>query len=127
MAGFENYAETAKAIEHEIVIKGIVLGIDWTDESQVRALAHEAIEHSADDVKHVASGPVDYKLMAKVDLYGLAGIMLRTMEESADVGFESHGGVAWKALAKALWEESKLGKSTETERARETPPGTSRT
>ena len=110
MAGFENYVETAKAIEHEIATKGIVLGIDWNDESQIRALAHEALEHLADDVKHVSSGPVDYKLMAKVELFGLAGMMLRTMEESADIGIESHGGVAWKAFSKALSAEAKLRK-----------------
>jgi hypothetical protein len=27
------------------------------------------------------------------------------MEESASIGMESHGGDAWKALAKALWAE----------------------
>ena len=111
MAGFENYAATAREIEHEIVIKGIVLGIDWTNEAQVRALAHEAFEHSDDDVTRVASGPVDHQLMAKVDLYGLAGMMLRTMEESAGAGIMSHGGVAWKALAKALWAEAEARKS----------------
>ena len=111
MAGYENYAEIAKGIEHEIVVKGIVLGIDWANEAQVRALAHEALNHQADDVKRASSGHADYKLMAKVDLYGLAAIMLRTMEESANTGFESHGGVAWKAFAKALWEEAELRKS----------------
>lgn len=111
MAGYENYDEIAKRIEHEIIVKGIVLGIDWTNESQVGALAHEALDHLADDVKRAAAGHVDYKLMAKVDLYGLAAMMLQTMKESADTGFESHGGVAWKAFAKALWKESELRKS----------------
>lgn len=110
MAGSQNYAETAKAIEHEIVTKGIILGIDWMDDSQVRALAHEAFEHSAEDVKHASSRSADYKLMAKVDLYGLAEMMLRTMEQSAGVGIECHGGIAWKSFAKALWAESKLRK-----------------
>ncbi len=45
--------------------------------------------------------------MAKLDLFGLAGIMLKTMEESASVGVESHGGAAWKSFAKALWAESR--------------------
>jgi hypothetical protein len=31
--------------------------------------------------------------------------MLRTMEESALRGFETHGGPAWKSLARALWAE----------------------
>lgn len=111
MAGYEHYDEIAKQIEHEIVVKGIVLGIDWTNETQVGALAHEALDHLSDDVKRAASGHVDHKLMAKVDLYGLAAMMLRTMEESADTGFESHGGVAWKAFSRALRREAELRKS----------------
>ena len=54
-----------------------------------------------------ASSRVDYKLMAKLDLFGPAGIMLKTMEESASIGIDSHGGPAWKAFAKALWAASK--------------------
>lgn len=111
MAGYEHYDEITKQIEHEIVVKGIVLGIDWTNEAQVDALAHEALDHQADDVKRAASGHVDYQQRAKVDLYGLAAVMLRTMEESADTGFISHGGVAWNAFAKALWKEAELRKS----------------
>jgi hypothetical protein len=45
--------------------------------------------------------------MAKLDLFGLAGIMMKTMEESATIGIESHGGQACKAFAKSLWAESK--------------------
>ena len=106
MAGFEDYRADTGEIEREIERKGIVLGIDWSDEVQVRTLAREAIDHLQADVKVVASGPVDYKLLATVDLFGRAGIMLRTMEASATVGIESHGGYAWKALAKALWAEA---------------------
>lgn len=111
MAGFENYAENAREIELEIERKGIVLGIDWTDDAQVRALAKEAINHAAENIKRAASSPVDYQLMAKIDLFGLAALMLRNMEESAGEGFESHGGLVWKAFAKALWAETKSGKS----------------
>ncbi|EXI92368.1 MAG: hypothetical protein AW12_00664 [Candidatus Accumulibacter sp. BA-94] len=110
MAGFENYGEETRAIELEIERKGIILGIDWTDEVQVRALAKEALDQSAAEIKLAASSPIDRKLMAKVDLFGLAGIMLKTMEESAGVGFECHGGPAWKALGKALWAEVELRK-----------------
>jgi hypothetical protein len=48
--------------------------------------------------------------MARVDLFGLAALMLKTMAESADQGIESHGGSAWKAFAKALWAEAALRK-----------------
>ncbi len=108
MAGFENYGEQAREIEQEIERKGIMLGIDWNDEVQVRALAREALDHANGETHIPATGPVDYKLMAKLDLFGLAGIMLKTMEESATIGVESHGGTAWKAFAKALWAELKM-------------------
>lgn len=111
MAGFEHYAQDTNEIEQEIVRKGIVLGIDWSDEAQVRALAREALEHSAEDIKLAATGPADYRLLAKVDLFGLAALMLKTMEESAVAGLQSHGGTAWKAFAKALWAEAELRKT----------------
>ncbi len=113
MAGFENYTADTREIELEIERKGIVLGIDWTDEVQVSALAKEALDHSAAEVELAASSPIDRKLMAKVDLFGLAAIMLKTMEECAGVGFECHGGPAWKAFGKALWTEVELRKLPE--------------
>jgi len=108
MAGYENYGESTKEIEHEIERKGIVLGIDWTDEHQVRTLAREALSHLKEDLQTAAANPDDYRLRAKIDLFGLAGIMLKTMAESADNGIQSHGGEAWKAFAKALWAEAAL-------------------
>ncbi len=110
MAGFEDYDRGTQEIELEIERKGIVLGIDWTDEVQVRTLAREALDHLKDDVKLAASSHVDRQLMARVDLFGLAVLMLKTMAESADQGIESHGGSAWKAFAKALWAEAALRK-----------------
>lgn len=106
MAGFEDYARDTAEIEAEIVRKGIALGIDWNDAIQVRTLAHEALNHLSEDIKAAASDPGNYELMAKVELFGLAGLMLKTMTESAGEGFESHGGPAWKAFARALWAES---------------------
>jgi hypothetical protein len=113
MAGFENYVEEAREIELEIERKGIALGIDWTNDVQVRALAKEALDQSAAEIKLAASSPIDRKLMARVDLFGLAGVMLKTMEECAGVGFECHGGPAWKAFGKALWAEVEQRKSQE--------------
>jgi hypothetical protein len=111
MSGFENYARELREIETEIARKGIVLGIDWNDETAVRALAREAIDHSAADLKRAASHPEDHKLHAKVELFGLAQLMLKTMEETADVGFQTHGGAVWKAFGRALWQESQLRKA----------------
>ncbi|MBS1158315.1 MAG: hypothetical protein H6R15_734 [Proteobacteria bacterium] len=106
MSGFENYARNTDEIELEIVRKGIALGIDWQDEVQVRALAREALSHVAADLKIAVEAPLDHRALAKLELFGLAGIMLRTMEESAEQGIESHGGEAWKAFARALWAEA---------------------
>lgn len=107
MSGFENYGRDTAEIEAEIVRKGIVLGIDWNDPVAVRALAHEALNHLPEELKAAAATtPTDYALMARVDLYGLAGIMLKTMTKSAQEGFASHGGPAWKAFATALWAEA---------------------
>lgn len=106
MAGFENYRETTRKIEDEIEHMGVALGIDWSNEAQVRELAREALDHAQDRIKQAAAHPDDQELSAKVTLFGLAGLMLRTMEESAGVGMESHGGPAWKAFGRALWAEA---------------------
>ncbi|WP_412480620.1 hypothetical protein [Azonexus sp. IMCC34839] len=108
MAGIEHYAQDVAEIETELVRKGIALGLDWSDETEVRALAHAAINNHERDVEQAAASPGDYQLMAKVELYGLAAVMLKTMQKSADVGILSHGGPVWKAFAKALWTEAGL-------------------
>lgn len=110
MAGYENYSAETRDIELEIERRGVVLGIDWTNEPQVRQLAREAMDRSPEELKRAASSPPNYQALAKVELYGLAALMLKTMEESAGNGIESHGGVAWKAFAKALWAEAELRK-----------------
>lgn len=103
MVGFVNFTQDSAEIEAEIVRKGIALGIDWSDKAAVRALADEAVNHLAEETRVSASAPVDYQKMAKIDLFGLAGVMLKMMKESAGQGIESHGGPAWKAFAAALW------------------------
>lgn len=111
MAGFENYLQDTQDIEREIERKGVALGIDWSNAEQVRALAREAIEHIPSDVQRATATPIDYQLLAKVELFGLAALMLRTMQESASIGFESHGGVIWKTFARALWAEAERHRS----------------
>jgi hypothetical protein len=100
-----NYYETTREIEIELVRKGIVLGIDWSNEILVRKLANEAINHIKEDVEQAAHNPLDLQLRAKLELFGLAGLMLKAMTASADRGFEAHGGDIWKIFAKALWAE----------------------
>jgi hypothetical protein len=110
MAGFEDYARNTRAIERAIEQKGVALGVDWSDEQQVRALAREALAHAPADGTSVAAH--DHKRMARMELFGLIGLMLQTMQESASVGIESHGGAVWKSLARALWAEKGLRDQT---------------
>jgi len=105
MPGFENYEREAQEIESEIVRRGLVLGIDWNDEIQVRALAREALASHAPGAS--AERPNGHSVaLAKIELFGLAQLMLTVMRESADEGMLTHGGPVWKALARALWQET---------------------
>lgn len=99
---FENFAEEARQLETEIVRKGVVLDVDWEDESQVRELAREALAHRAADL----AWPKEPAAQARLELFGLAQLMLTLMRESAEEGMFTHGGPAWKAFARALWREA---------------------
>ena len=101
MSGFENYAEEARQLEVEIQRKGIVLGIDWDDPVQVAMLARQAIAF-----KPLVEGlPTDPQFRVRVELFGLAQLMLQVMRESAQDQVHTHGGPIWKTFGRALWNE----------------------
>ncbi|MCM2305993.1 MAG: hypothetical protein NDI91_00835 [Sulfuritalea sp.] len=102
MSGFENYTREASQLDREIERKGVILGIDWNDQAQVRALAREALDCKIDEANCDPSDPHD---RIRVELFGLAQLMLTVMKESARVDMHTHGGAAWKAFATALWAE----------------------
>jgi hypothetical protein len=108
MSGFENYTREAQQLEHEIETKGVILGIDWKDEAQVRALAREALDCKLGAANCEPDDPAD---RARIELFGLAQLMLTVMKESANQNLITHGGAAWKAFAKALWTEHELRNS----------------
>lgn len=108
MSGFENYSREASQIEHEIERKGVVLGIDWNDAAQVRALAREALDCKLGQDNCEPGDPQD---RVRIELFGLAQLMLTVMKESASNDMHTHGGAAWKAFAHALWTEHKLRKA----------------
>lgn len=106
MAGLEFFSEEMHALEQQIVRMGIALGIDWTDEVQVRELAREALGSNVEDIRSAARHD-DYRLMAKAELFSVAALVLKVMEKSAEQeGVMMHGGTAWKAFARALWAEN---------------------
>lgn len=105
MSGFENYGREARQIEHEIETKGVILGIDWNDDAQVRELARQAFDCKLGAVDCEPDEPGD---RARLELFGLAQLMLKVMKESAEQNFHTHGGAAWKSFARALWAEHDL-------------------
>lgn len=107
MPGFENYSREAEEIEREITRRGLVLGIDWEDDGQVHALAREALAYR--DAERTTMNRGDARQLAKIEIFGLAQLMLSVMRQSADEGMFTHGGTVWKALARALWQETGSG------------------
>jgi hypothetical protein len=105
MAGFENYAQEAEQLEVEIARKGVALGIDWENEIQVRQLARDALDCR---LVHVNCQPETPEERARLELFGLAQLMLTVMRESAGENIHTHGGTVWKSLARALWAEHSL-------------------
>jgi hypothetical protein len=105
VSGFENYSREALQIEHEIERKGAILGIDWEDAAQVRELARQALDCKLGENNREPDDPDD---RARLELFGLAQLMLTVMKESADQDLVTHGGAAWKAFARALWAEHQL-------------------
>jgi hypothetical protein len=103
--GIEFFSEEAHELEKQVVRMGIALGINWSDEAQVRELAREALNNGSRDI-HEATKHEDCCMMAKAELFAVAALMLRVMEKSAESeGVMTHGGPAWKAFAHALWTE----------------------
>ena len=115
--GWSNAAEFcnehAASLEVEIERMGIALGVNWNDETQVRELAKEALEHAQEALTQYAHDRGDFRQKAKIELFGLAAMMMILMQKSAAKGIHTHGGVAWKALSKALMKESGQAASDE--------------
>ena len=105
MAGLENYGGQAIQIEHEMVVKGYALDIDWSDEVQLRALARDALTHGQERLDAERHGN-DLGNRARLEFFGLVQLMLNVMQQSAGEGMHTHGGPVWKAFSKALWAEA---------------------
>ncbi|MBK7662007.1 MAG: hypothetical protein IPJ21_00390 [Sterolibacteriaceae bacterium] len=108
MSGFEHYPQETRALELALERMGVALGIDWLDDAQVRALAHEAL---SDECKRTmaAAAKGERAALARADLFGLAALMVKTLQESADEGVASSGGPAWRSFSGALLAELDAG------------------
>lgn len=73
---FIDYDKTLRQIEAELARLGIALGIDWADESRVRALAREVMEHWRNGGR---TARMDRQQIPRRTLYGLVGLLVLTM------------------------------------------------
>lgn len=107
MSGFEHYPQETKALELELERMGIAMDIDWSDQAQVRALARDALSpEAAHTVAAAAKG--ERPALAKAELFGLAALMLKTIDESANEGVVTQGGPAWQSFGAALRAEFEI-------------------
>jgi hypothetical protein len=107
MKTFVPYNTQARDLEEAIARKGLALGIDWNDELQVRQLAREALDCRLGPDQPDCL-PADAASRSRIELFGLAQLMLKVMAQSADDNIHTHGGPVWKAFGRALWIESGL-------------------
>lgn len=108
MSGFEHYPQETRALELELERMGIALGIDWSDDAQVRALAREALSEEGERTM-AAAAKGERAALARAELFGLAALMAKTLQESADEGVVSTGGLAWRSFSSALMAEQESG------------------
>jgi hypothetical protein len=108
MSGFEHFARDAIELEREILKRGILLGLDWSDTATLRQLARESLDGGAEHTRALLRD-ADPKRRARGELFAFSVLMLRTMQESAETGIHTHGGPAWKAFGSALIEEAARG------------------
>lgn len=98
----ENHWDAVSKIETELMRKMIALGFDWHDETKMSQLAAECKTFGPAQAQ-AAYASNDREQVTKAELFALASLMMRTMEEAANEGRDVHGGEVWKALGKHLY------------------------
>ncbi|MDR2261635.1 MAG: hypothetical protein LBE06_12055 [Azoarcus sp.] len=101
MSGFGHYERSAVELEREIVIRGIVIGLDWGESPQVRALAREALFCAPERRLAMLRNP-DRKERAKGELFALSELMLDIMRQGAQAGVRVSAGKVWETFERAL-------------------------
>ncbi|MDY0071071.1 MAG: hypothetical protein RBR77_00295 [Thauera sp.] len=105
MSGFGHYGRTADELEREIYKRGLALGLDWDDQTRMRALAREALAGERGSTMKLLRSPIRQEKLTG-ELFALSVLMLNTMRQSAETGIHTSGGPAWKAFGRALYLEA---------------------
>ncbi len=108
MSGFGHYSRTADELEREILKRGIAIGIDWDDPTRMRDLARRALSCTPTCMMKLLRSPQRQDKLTG-ELFALSELMLQNMRQSAEIGFETHGGPAWNAFGRALNRELDAG------------------
>ena len=103
MSQIENHWSEVSRIETELQRKMIALGVDWHDETAMRLLAMECKTFGPAEAR-AAHASHDPKRILKAEIFVLASLMLQIMGDAALQERDVHGGEAWKAFGKHLYD-----------------------
>lgn len=109
MSQIENHYDEVSRIELELKRHLIALGLDWNNEVSMKQLAAECQAFKATNAQ-AAYASHDRTQKTKAELFALASLMLRTMENAAGENREVHAGEVWKAFGKHLYDDYPLPK-----------------
>jgi hypothetical protein len=104
MAMFEDRNREAREISTAIERKLLALGLDKGDQAAITELAREALDPARLNEARVKAEAGDRAALTRFELFGLAELMLKVMEESAiEDHLEVSGNEYWKVFARALY------------------------
>lgn len=102
MSQIENHWDEVAQIETELRRYMMALGLDWHDEAAMEQLAYECKAFGPSEAQ-AAYASHNSTLINKAKIFGLASMMMRTMESAARENRDVHGGEVWKAFGKHLY------------------------
>jgi hypothetical protein len=104
MSGFGHYDRTITELVKEIAICCALLGLDWTDDKQVRAVVNESLNCTSEQLLAMLHAS-DGRTKARGKLFALFTLLLNTERQSAQVGVKTtSSSKLWQALNRAFTE-----------------------
>ena len=109
MSEIEHAAANVREIGREILRKGIILGIDWNNHTQVVQLAHQTLAYRSGAHKaNFGNGERrngrgwngEERVME--ELVGLTTMMIQTIVHAGELSLLDQGGEAWQVFLRAL-------------------------
>jgi hypothetical protein len=107
LSQIENHYDEVSNIETELRRHMIALGLDWQNEVSMMQLAVECKAFKSSHAQ-AAFASHDRVQKTKAEIFALASLMLRTMENAAGENREVHAGEVWKSFGKHLYEDFPL-------------------